>query len=63
MKHAYRITLTFRANRQLTPGELASLVNACAVQIEDPYIYDDDGELIKADFSTTVDWSAEKVEA
>lgn len=61
MKHAYRIHLTFQVTRKLTSLEFISLVNACAVQIENPYIYGGDGELIKADFSTTVDWSSEEV--
>lgn len=61
MKHRYRITVTFTASRQLTPSELSDLVTACAIQVEDPYTLDGEGELSSADFSTTVYASGERL--
>jgi len=61
VKYRYRITVTFTASRQLKPGELSDLVNACAIQVEDPYTVDGEGELSSADFSTTVDASGARL--
>ena len=61
VKHLYGVTVKFEASRKLTPGELASLIHDCAAQIENPYVYGDDGEQRKADFTTTVTWATDDI--
>ena len=49
----YTITVTFTADRPLTDGELADLTNTVAVQVEEPWATNEDGEWTDATYSTT----------
>lgn len=42
MSRGYTISVTFNTDRELTPTELDQLVNAVAVQVEDPAGLDGD---------------------
>lgn len=46
------ITVTFSADRPLTTDEVDALVNALAVQVEEPGTVDGSGEWVRAGFST-----------
>lgn len=49
---AYRFTVTFTADRPLTDSELAYLTNTVAVQVEEPWTINDDGEWKEATYRT-----------
>ena len=47
----YSIRISFVADRELTDHELDVLATAATIQIEDPYVPDAEGELVRADFT------------
>lgn len=57
----YVIRVTFTASRPLSDSELSDIVDAVAVQVEDPFTRDESGNLESASFSTVVQVSANRL--
>lgn len=49
----HKIMVSFLASRALTADEMSDLERAVAVQVEEPQITDEDGELIDADIEVS----------
>jgi len=57
MGKKYEITITFSADRDLSDQELADMLNACVVQVEEPQAESYDPTVIgpvDADFTTKI---------
>jgi hypothetical protein len=51
----YTISISFQTNRKLTPQEADAILDACIIQVQDPY--NNEGQ--KMDDVTVIDYSAE----
>jgi len=49
----HKIMISFLASRALTADEMSEIERAVAVQVEEPQITDEDGELVDADIEVS----------
>lgn len=49
----HKIMVSFLASRALTADEMSEIERAVAVQVEEPQITDEDGELVDADIEVS----------